>query len=346
MKIAGIIRQDSGVGWYRIINPLMACGRSGVKYATNRFTGQNEVATIGKIDDKTVALDDKTLMSIAEGADIIWSTIILDHNEILKILDLREWSGAKWVVDMDDDMYNVSVANPMRKNVEQLLPNIEMCLQLADGLTVSTPRLKEVYAHLNPNIHVIKNGQNIKEWNKLPMSHNIHKGVRIGWRGASGHQADVALIEPAIKALKKDYDITLVTLGVENNIESEHHKWVGCMDFPRELAKLDLDMAIVPLVDSQYNKCKSNIAVQEFGALKIPVVASPVENQLDMPVGYAKTNFEWYTELEKLIKNKKYRKQMGENLYNHIRKEWQVDNFVPDLLNYFKELPRKDHKPQ
>jgi hypothetical protein len=170
--------------------------------------------------------------------------------------------------------------------------------------------------------------------------------VRIGWRGAAGHSADIALVESAIKALKKDYNIELVTLGVDPPFKTEHHKWVGCLEFPETLASLNLDMAIVPLVDSPYNRSKSNIAVQEFGMLKIPVVASPVENQKNMPISYAKSNYDWYKEIEKYVKNKKLRKSDGERLYKHIKNDWSVEGFTPELVKWFEKLPRRGYKPE
>lgn len=345
MKIAGIIRQDTAVGWYRILNPLIAMGRQGVEYKTNYFTGLNKVATIGELG-KGEFLTDKTLMEIAKDADIIWTTAIYSDEEILKILDLREWSGAKWIVDIDDDMYNVSIDNPHKSNIDMLRKNLELCLTLADGVTVSTPRLKEVYGHLNPNIFVIKNGQNLTDWKKVQMSHNLHKGVRIGWRGASGHNPDISLVKPALDAISKDFNVKFVTLGVKPNFETEHHEWVGCMDYPETLASLDLDLAIVPLVDSPYNKCKSNIAVQEFGMLKIPVIASPVENQKDMNgVLYASNNYEWYETLKTLIENKKLRKANGESLYLYVKKHHDTDILVKPLIDWMEKLPRKKMNP-
>jgi len=347
-KVAGIIIQDTGVGFYRIGQPVLFMDRvlKG-KSRITPFTGKNQPVRMVE-SGGSMAWSDKTLMEIAKGADVILSNILVNPPEMLKMLDLRKWSGAKWVVDIDDDIYSVSQDNPGKKNAERYAEFIEACLKLADGVIVSTPRLKEVYKGLNPNIYVNPNGQDMDVWAKLMKKHKHkpHSGVRIGWRGASGHGGDVALIKPAIDALQKEYDITLVTLGVKPSFKTEHHDWVGTLEFQEELVKMDLDIALVPLLDKPYNWAKSNIAVQEFGAMKVPVVASPVENQRNMPCGYASNNYEWYQEIEKLIVNKKYRKQMGENLYNHVKKCWSVEVFTPPLIEWLDKLPRrKDIEP-
>ena len=158
--------------------------------------------------------------------------------------------------------------------------------------------------------------------------------------------ADASLVGPAIKELKKKYDITLVTLGAEPSITDEHHKWVNLMDFNKTLADLNLDIAIVPLIDSPYNRCKSNIAIQEFSMLKIPVVASPTQNQTGMPCLYAQNNYEWYEQLEKLVKDKKFRKELGDTQYDFVRTNYDVKKLTPNLIKFFEKCPRKDLTPK
>jgi len=342
-KVAGIIGQDTGVGFYRVGQPVLFMDRAlKGKCRITPFTGKNQPVRMVESGGK-MAWSDKTLMQVAKGAEVILSNIILDPDEMLKMMNLRKWSGAKWVVDIDDDIYTVSADNPAKNNAEKFQELIEACLRLADGVTVSTPRLKEVYKHLNSNIYVNPNGQDMANWDKLAKKHKekLHKKIRIGWRGASGHTADVSLIKSAIDALQKEYPIELVTLGVKPPFPTEHHDWVGTLEFPQELVDLDLDIALVPLIDKPYNWAKSNIAVQEFGALKIPVVASPVENQKDMPILYAKNNFEWYEQIEKLIKDKKLREAKGRELYTHIKKKWSVEGFTPGLIDWLDKLPRR-----
>jgi hypothetical protein len=108
------------------------------------------------------------------------------------------------------------------------------------------------------------------------------------------------------------------------------------------LASLALDIAVVPLIDSDYNKAKSNVGILEFSALRIPVVASPTKNQLNMPISYASSNFEWYQELEKLIKDPKLRRKQGIEQWSFVKKNFNVSNFSHDLCAWMEKLPRKD----
>jgi len=344
-KVAAILRQDTGVGYYRLGQPTMFLDRiTKGKCRITPFTGKNEPVTIGQEDSK-LGWNDTTLMKLAQDADVIWTNIVYDYNEMIKMLDLREWSGAKWVVDIDDNLYAVSTDNPGSNNTKLLRDNFELCLRLADGVTVSVPTLKKLYGNLNKNIFVMPNGTDLDWWKKLKVKR--HKGIRIGWRGAYGHKADINLVRPVIEEIQKNYDnVAFVSFGAKPTFKTEHHEWVDFLKFPKKLASLNLDIAIVPLVDSSYNRCKSNLAIQEFSALKVPVVASPTLNQKNMPVLYASTNHDWYEQLVKLIETPKLRKEQGQKQYKHVKDKYSMSLLVKPLSEWLSKLPRrKDIKP-
>ena len=354
-KIAALPRQDSAVGFYRIVQPTMFANRLELtkkKSYITRFTGTGQMVRLGQGEDyKEKAWGDEVLMKMAQGSDVIWSNMILTEEEILKMLDLREWSGAKWIVDIDDNMYSVSSDNPGKNSSILLKDRIELCLSLADGVTTTVPSLKKLYKDLNPNIHVMPNFVDPK-WFK-PGKKKKNETIRIGWRGAYGHRSDITLARPALEALAKNYDIQLVTYGVKPPFDSEHHEWSPLFgndtqktkDFPDKLKALNLDIAIVPLVDSDYNRCKSNLAIQEFSALKIPIVASPVLNQDNHPILYAKDNHSWYNQLEKLIKDEKLRKSQAKRQLEHMKNIYDGEKIVKQVIKWMDKLPRKDLKP-
>ena len=353
-KISIISKQDTGVGWYRLINPgaWLEKNKLALRVLTTKFTGNNEIFRIGKPKyfkgtEGIEVLDDSDLIKICRDTDIIWTTVIYDYDEIIKILDLREMTGARWVVDMDDNIYAVTKDNPAQSSAKSLTKNLETCFRLADGLTVSVPMLKNLYSQFNKNIFVQKNCINFNMWDYSPKGK--HDGIRIGWEGAYGHKADVEMIYPVIKRLQKDYPekkIKFVTFGPDFGFNNEHHNWVSLKDYPEALSLLDLDIAVAPLVDSNYNRCKSNIRLLENSALKYPIVASPTENQRDLPVLYAKNNFDWYMQLEKLILNKELRKRLGQIQYDYIKKYYDIRNNVSKLADWFYDLERrKDVSP-
>jgi hypothetical protein len=58
----------------------------------------------------------------------------------------------------------------------------------------------------------------------------------------------------------------------------EFHPTVPILNYPLKLQSLELDLVVVPLLDNEFNRCKTNIKFLECCALGIPVLAQ------DMPV--------------------------------------------------------------
>jgi glycosyltransferase involved in cell wall biosynthesis len=241
-KIASYSKQDTGVYFYRIVQPLRFFKRTGLvkECRITPFSGEN-VMNNGKLE-----FNDKLLMRMTKGADILWTTIPFSKKEMLKMLNLRKHSGAKWVIDIDDNFFAITKDNPAHDNAQMLKDEIILALTLADGLTVSVPSLKELYEPYNPNIFVMPNGIDPLEY-RYPVGK--HDKIRIGWRGAYGHTQDMNLVADVLEHIEKDFDVEIVTFGVKPKLKVKnhlHHEWVPFTEYPEVVQKLGYDIAIVP----------------------------------------------------------------------------------------------------
>ena len=54
--------------------------------------------------------------------------------------------------------------------------------------------------------------------------------------------------------------------------------------YPARLARMNLDIAVAPLVDHPFNRAKSALKLLEYGALALPVVATDIEPYRGAPV--------------------------------------------------------------
>lgn len=330
--------QDTAVGFFRILQPGRVMKREGL------FKDARSTPFSGDHQSEYYTYSDKTFLEITKDAEVMWSTIVYKPDYITRFLNLRKYNNNKMVYDMDDNFYAVPVDNPSFEQIKPLKNNFEACLRACDGLTVSVPNLKAIYEQINPNVQVLKNGLDFGIWDKLKTKKNTKKAIRIGWRGAYGHKDDLELVRGALEAISKDYKIEFVTLGwmeFGSKFPVEKHQWVSLFDYPKKLADLNLDMAIVPLVDSAYNRCKSNLAYLEFSALKVPTVISPVENQKGMVAIEACSNYEWYQAIEKLIKDKEYRLKLGQEAYDFVHKNYDVRDLVKPTYEWMKNLERR-----
>lgn len=333
-KITGWPQQDTAVGFYRIIQPLRFLKREGLAKETRTipFTGANQ--------SQHYQWSDKTFMEICDGAEVLHTTLLWKQADILRVLNLREHFGLKWVIDIDDNIYASTKDNPATEHVEVLRKNRNLCLSLADGITVSVPNLKELYSPLNPNIFIQPNGLDFKVWDKLTVPKK--KKIRIGWRGAYGHKEDLELIKPVLERVKADYPmVEFVTFGYDPGFSDEHHNWVSYEDYPKKLAALGIDIVVVPLVDSSYNRCKSNLNWQEWSALSIPIVYSPTENNKGLPGFPAASSYDWYEAISSLIEKPQLRKKIGHEQNVYVKKHYNMKHLVYDLASWMEHLPRR-----
>jgi hypothetical protein len=280
-------------------------------------------------------------MEVTKDTDVIWATLPYTEERMIKLLNLRKHWNCKLVIDIDDNLYAVPHNNVEQVKTAKLMPAIQASIAMADGVTVSVPRLQDVYKNLNKEFYVNNNGLDFDIWDKLKKTNKKHEGIRIGWRGASGHFDDLAIVKPVLKELQKNYPVTIVTLGEKMDEEYETHHWVGMLEYPQKLASMDLDIAVVPLVDSAYNRCKSNLCYLEFSALKVPTVLSPVENQKDHPTLYAKSKYEWYDQLEKLIKSSALRQELTQKNYDFVKENYNITQQVHPLNDWMNKLKRR-----
>ncbi len=217
-------------------------------------------------------------------------------------------------------------------------------IKQSDGVIVSTPYLKEVYAEFNDNIHVIPNSINFKKWDSLKKKSK--PGIRIGWAGGAGHAGDFEAVIPAIKRIAHNYDVKFVFVngptgtGLPDElkgVKNVEHKmlWVPILKYPQMLADQDFDIGIAPLVDSAFNRGKSNLKWLENAALSIPTVGfnighykETLTHGVDAMLANDEAEFEKY--LVQLITDRKLRTTIGKQARIKAQKDFNIDQVVKD----------------
>lgn len=301
MKIFGTNRTDNKKAFYRIIQPLRMLKRSGWDATMIPFTGIEEISTLPVHDQLLVRLSEKT--------DFILTSLVMDEEELLRIINLRKKNNCRWVMDMSENVY-ANLAYEPYMNV------IEKAILLADGLII-TPKLKGIYTH--DHIYELPSVIDFTMWGI-----KAKKGKKIGYYG---EKEDLELVSPALQEIVKNYDVKFVNLGIR-----------GIIDLPKTISKLGLQMALFPLADTDINRYKDDISLLECLALKIPVIASPTY-KLDILT--ADSNYEWYENIEKLIKTPKKRKEVAENGYKLVESSYNFVKYPSKLQQWLKKLPKK-----
>ena len=132
-----------------------------------------------------------------------------------------------------------------------------------------------------------------------------------------------------VRGENKKYQIPTAKIGLETGIwlvEGVHiSKYYG------KLLSLGLHIGIAPLVDNNFNRCKSNIKYLEYTMAGIPVIASNVlpysstikDGEDGIIVKKGRYNL-WKRALESLIENEKERIRLWENAKMKVIQHYDI----------------------
>ncbi len=254
------------------------------------------------------------------------------------------------LIEMDDDPYSVTSMNPtdVRPGSE-----FEMWMddhaRLSDGMITSTPYLAEKFRiEMGKTCDVVPNAINFEIYDALKKW--VRPRITAGWAGGAGHRLDLRLLEgvaqgcpdvqfnifsghlpaPSLRGKNmKQYHMTTKIAGASI---SRGKRWWRTMDkYPKWLASLGLWVGMAPLIDSTFNRAKSNLRWLEYSALGIPTVASPVEpfskSILNGKTGIlANDTDDWVRAIRLLTSDEGLRKEMGKLAQDKVRAEFNVQD--------------------
>ena len=215
-------------------------------------------------------------------------------------------------------------------------------------MIVSTDYLKKEFSPYSPKITVIPNGIDFAIWDTVKAP-KPHTGIKIGWCGGGSHNEDIKSIEPVIhRILDKYKNVKFVITGGDVPKLKPHKRlkvyvsWSDILKYPPHLANLGFDIGIAPLLDNGFNRGKSAIRWMEYSALHIPTVASKIEpfNKAigDGVTGYlAHTEDEWFIALSTLIENETLRVTIGQNAYNEVKENYNVEKISNQYVEELKK---------
>lgn len=196
-------------------------------------------------------------------------------------------SGAlKVVVDIDDDLLNVPADKDHMGSYLAGKDRMEDILRSAGAIFASTTALRKKMAALNPNIHVIENGLSQRIWRGRLPAGRPGSFRRALYMGSRSHLDDLRMIMPALVKLAEQHpDFRLRTIGILSGHQDDF-PWIEFVPVPEKARNYpefvqflktqaaDCDFGIAPLVNNDFNRCKSPLKVLEYAGLGLPVLAS------------------------------------------------------------------------
>jgi processive 1,2-diacylglycerol beta-glucosyltransferase len=311
MKILGLSSPSSGCGFHRVILPLGFMNDTEA-FVTN-FPSQDRMH-----------------------ADLLLYNRISIFDNTWK--EFHETAGMKVVIDLDD-YWKLPPNHPNYHDYERMAERIENNIREADMVTVTNEELYKKVRPLNDNVRVFPNA--------LPYGeHQFKEGrceserVRIFWAGGSSHEADLRILKNPLQRLVGRKDIEMVMGGyMSHSVWDRMYSYftaggkIPGRHLPGTLPEAYMpmyehaDIMLVPLEESEWHACKSNLKLLEAACKRIPVICSkvlPYSADTDAPVLWVEKQSDWFKHISYLVNSPEERERLGNALYDWATKKYNL----------------------
>ena len=314
MKILLLGNPDSGVIFHRLLMPMI--------YLMQDHP-EDAMLVTNHIDDEVLAKE--------------WDIVMVNRALQVEAKQMLEWKakyGFKLIVDNDDywdlDPHHILSDYYKQNNVGGFIRNY---MRIADVCTSTHGRLTREISKFNEASYVLPNA--------LPYGDGMFDEyktesdtVRLFYSGSDTHQQDVALLRNPMKRVYSDVQLRKnISVHVSGYSKQSPFAWSMMLndlthagrfkhkisEFTKPekylLANTDSDISLVPLIGTKFNAFKSNLKVLEAAVKKNPAIVSKVDPYLHMPVNYVENQTDWYVHIKKLVTDRSYREDQGEQLH-------------------------------
>jgi len=224
--------------------------------------------------------------------------------------------------------------------------------KIVDAVSVTTDYLKDRFIEESPGIKdktiVIPNSIDFNLFK--PFEKRKNDRIRIGWITSSSHLNEIWMVKNIFKKLFEKYGdkIVFVQLGDIGELKSvftekefEYHRFIDISVYPLKFASLNLDIGVAPLVDDEFNRCKSSLKWSEYASMKIPAVCSdipPYQCVEDGKTGFlAKTDDEFVEKISRLVDDEVLRREIGQNAYDKNFADYNLEKTVVKLYKFYED---------
>lgn len=329
MNIIGVTHKESGCGYHRVMLPLAFM--NDIKgYVTNYITED-------KTDDWDILLYNRICQY-----DLNWKKT-------------KELLGCQVVMDIDDH-WQLPVNHLYYNTYQDIAERIERNLMQADLVTVTNSNLLNKVKQFNDNVIVMPNAlpYGLNQFNDTRVKSDK---VRLFWCGSISHDNDIKILKEPLKRLQGRKDIQMVMGGYNDSDAYTKSIWDKMFSmFTGNLPSIKLhsasptqymdmynyaDIVLIPLEDSEWHACKSNLKILEAAAKRLPVICSnvaPYNMDVDAPVLWVNNQKDWFRYINLLTNNPSLRENLGNELYAWASKRYNFQEINQQRYDAYKSI--------
>ena len=274
-------------------------------------------------------------ISIPRDTDVIFMQRCIEDKNMEKVFNFAEKNNIPIIYETDDLLTHARRREGVSNGASRVIP----MLKRAAGIIVSTHQLKEYFKEYNSNIFVFPNLIDSLVWSlkEDKKSYNKRK-INICCIGTSLLPENFQFVLPAIKYISDKYkrDVVFNLWGnwkyIPKDIKSMKNvkmfsRFIRYKRYCRLLENAGFHFALVPLIETSFNNCKSNIKFLEYSIAGIPGIYSNIEPYKKIKNGETGILVEnnadtWINAIVTLIGDEEKRRQLAKNAYNFVKERY------------------------
>ena len=265
------------------------------------------------------------------------------------------------IFEIDDDLTNVPPAKDPTGIYAKTAVGIKAIIAASSTTIVSTEPLGKKLSQYNSNIVVVPNTISESIWFRPLAAENNPSDrlfdpdkIKILYMGNPTHGEDLAMVKPVFeKLVDRGYPVQLYVIGGEP--ESASKDWYQRISIPaasrhypqfvpwfRQLAE-NFTLAIAPLVENEFNQCKSPLKYLQYSAVGLPTICSnvtPYKELVSDHNGFLVDNTveQWCRVIADAIDNSETLPEISHNAREFVVSQYGISNYTAMYLNIFQKL--------
>ena len=286
-----------------------------------------------------------------------------------QILTLARAEQKPVIYEIDDQLFELPenhIDYPTHYYSPALFAMLRAVIE-ADLVTTTTFHLQKYLRRFNPQTILLPNYLDDSLWTLAQPAPDTLAApstgdqVVIGYMGSDTHQPDLETVTPLLAQLLERYpDRLRLRFWCAQPPESlRSHplvEWIpvsipNYAEFAAYFSTQTCDFFIAPLIDSEFNRCKSSIKFLEYSALGIPGVYSRTAPYQAMVQegrnGFlATSDTEWEAHLTALIESAELRSHMGQQALHTVQQDWLLSQHADEWLQAYQQAWHTAHDQQ
>ena len=243
--------------------------------------------------DKLIYQNTEEMENIRDKLDAIfqfYDIIIFQKIQGMPLIEFinelrKKYPKPRLLMECDDSIGDITPSNVGIDKITDEHSVAAIHAQISDGVITTTEYLANELKLFNKNVYIAPNCIDPSSWRVNEYKYKKESTFNISYVAGGGHDEDLLIAYRSIEPLLESSNIKFkIRYGGSRPVFLKHHKKIDfktvnyTLDiYPQKLYDLKSDLALAPLRDTSFNRCKSNIKFLEWAYIGVTTLASNVD---------------------------------------------------------------------